>query len=263
MWWWSAGGAILLLGSVLAVAGPATAAIFEFDGNLAGFNALAGNPPISISFDDLATGTNLAGQTITGVTFSSPDGNTLEVVAGSVTATALGFTGVIDASTNKLFPTSGTNVLSPGGTDLVAGPALGQKDSLQLDFATPLAAFGLDILYQSLDFAAFTSWQIFDPSLTLIASGSVDTSEGGGGGSPGGAHFIGFVSDNSATNIRRIIFSDNDDNAEFPDANIGYDSLRFFSLQEPPRVPLPGSLLLVGSGLIAVAAAVRRRRPHR
>lgn len=254
----------LLTGAVVTVltllsAGPAPAAILEFDGPsaLASFNAAAGNPPISISFDDIPTGTNLAGATVGGVTFGSPLGNTLEVVAGASTFTPSGFFGVSDSSTNKLFPTSGANVLSPGGITLVPGPALGQEDSLQLDFATPLTAFGLDILFQSLDFASFTSWQVFGPDLSLVASGSVDTTEGGGGGAPGGAHFIGFVSNDPLTNIRRIVFFDEDRDNIFPDANIGYDSLRFFPLQ---RVPEPGSLILIGGGLIVTAAAARWRR---
>lgn len=98
--------------------------------------------PEVITFDDIAPGTDIAGTTIGGVTFTIPDGNTLQVVTAASTFTTGGFTGVIDASTNTLIATSGANVLSPGGPVLVPGPALAQRDSLQLDFSTPQSRRG-------------------------------------------------------------------------------------------------------------------------
>lgn len=239
---------------IVACASPSTyAAITVYQANLADFNIAAGAPAITIDFDTIAAGTNLAGATVSGVTLSSPAGNSLDVVAGAATYTPPGFSLVTDAATNTLIPTSGLHVLSPGGAALVPGPTLAEEDSLTLDFAVPVRVFGVDLLLQSLDFNAFTSYQIFDTSTMLIASGIIDTSYGGNGGAPGGTHFIGFVSDDTATDIARIAFIESDSTADYPDANIGFDTLRF------TPVPLPLPLVFLGSGGFALLWV--RRRP--
>ena len=38
---------------------------------------------------------------------------------------------------------------------------------------------------------------------------------------------MGFVSDDAFTNIARVVFTESDGDAVFPDANLGYDTLRF------------------------------------
>lgn len=245
--------ALLVLTGLAARDSSATIVTFT---NLAAFDAAAGSPAIAIDFDAIATGTNLAGSTVNGVTFSSPGSNTLDVVAGASTFTngAAFSSGIIDASTNKLFPTSGENVLSPGGAELVPGTDVRELDSLQLDFSTPLAAFGLDILYQSFDFAPFTTFSVFDSSSSLLASGSTPAGPGGAG-APGGSAFLGWVSDAPATNIARIIFTESDDNASNPDSNIGYDTFRFGASQ----VPEPGSLWLLLFSLAGLRVTLRKR----
>jgi hypothetical protein len=233
----------------------ASAAMMVFQDDLAGFNLAAGTPAVALDFESIAPGTNIAGTTISGVSLSSPSGNSLEVVTATSTFTPAGFTGVIDAGTNRLFATSGVNVLSPGGVSLVPGPDPAEQDSLILDFSTPVRAFGFDVLFQSLDTGSNTSFQVFDSSLNQIAGGAVDTSSAGGaGGSPGGAFFLGFVSDDPATDIGRIIVTDSDGNAIFPDSNIGYDTFRI------GVVPIPGALWLFGSGLLAYLGLGLKRR---
>lgn len=239
--------------AVLWASNNVFASITVFQGDLAGFNTAAGTPTIAVDFDSIASGTNIAGSTINGVSFSSPPGNTLEVVAGASTFTPSGFTGVPDATTNRLLPTSGINVLSPGGVSLVPGSNIVEEDSLTLDFSNPVSAFGVYVLFQSLDFASLTSFQIFDSSLNSVLSGPINTgSIGGSGGSPGGSFFVGFFSDNPGTDIARITFTESDGNAAFPDSNIGYDTLRF------NPIPIPGSFLLLGSGLFALLRLQRR-----
>ncbi len=239
---------------IVASASPSTyAAITVYQGNLADFTIAAGVPATTINFDTIAAGTNLAGATVSGVTLSSPSGNWLDVVAGAAICTPPNFSLVTNAATNTLTPTSGLNVLSPGGAALVPGPTLAEQDSLTLDFAVPVRAFGVDVLFQSLDYNAYTSYQIVDTSATVIASGNVDTSYGGNGGAPGGTHFIGFVSDDAATHISRITFIESDSTADYPDANIGFDTLRF------TPVPLPLSVVFLGSGGFALLST--RRRP--
>ena len=250
-------GLVLLLSS----AAPGDAAVIS-SRTAAEFNAAAGSPPFSHRFRE-PVGATLQGNTIAGATFSSPPGNILEVVAGASTTTiAADFSGIINAATNKLFPTSGVNVLSPGGTVLVPGPQLGERDSLQIDFAMPVSAFGIDILFQSLDFASFVSFQLFGPTLASVLSGDIVDQGFGNGGAPGGDVFVGFVSNDPLTNIRRIIFTETDDNEVFPDANIGYDTLRFVVSSDVPE-PAPLLLLASRSRGSGCAAAVQPPRVER
>ncbi len=239
----------------------AFAAIVVFNNDLAGFNAAAGSPPVAIDFDSIAAGTNISGSTILGVTFTSPPANPLEVVTAVSTFTPPGFAPPGD-SDNRLFATSGANVLSPGGPALVPGFGTGmdlpveQNDDLTLIFASPLRSFGLDLLFQSLDGASFVGYTIFDSGNVILASdGFIPIPANPNGPDPtspsaaGGGIFLGFVSDSA--NIARIEFVEFDENNGNPDANIGYDTFRF-------DVPEPGTLMLVGLGLIGFAATRRR-----
>ena len=69
-------------------------------------------------------------------------GNTLEVVDASTTFTTGGFVPPGGDTDNRLFATSGANVLSPGGTALVPGPNLGQEDGLTITFTRPISEPG-------------------------------------------------------------------------------------------------------------------------
>ncbi len=233
---------------------PAVAAVtvYQGNGNLAAFNAAVGSPPITLAFEDAPIyNTNLAGQTLSGVTFASPSGNTLQVVNAADTFSSAGF----GNATNVLPATSGRRIVSPGGVELVPGPAVAQRDGLDLTFATPLSAFGLDVLFQSLDGASFASFTAYDASGDILVLLPL-TIPGNTAGAPGGAFFIGFVSDSPSTNIKRIVFNDLDDDAANPDANLGYDSFRFTMAGAVPEPATWGSLIL-GFGL--VGGALRRR----
>jgi hypothetical protein len=239
---------ILIIGSSLFVPLSAAATVIFYQDDLPAFESAAGIPvPIQLDFDALPPGTDLSGASVAGVTLNSPDGNSLEVVQGLSTFTPGGFTGVIDADTNVLFPTSGSNVLSPGGEALVPGPALAEMDSLEILFDTPQLAVGLDVLFQSLDSGVTTpTVEAFDSLGSSL--GVVGITGTGPGGSPGAAVFIGLVSDDPTTYISRLLVSEFDNNAEFPDSNIGYDTLRF-------AVPEPGTGLLLLAGLVLLAAS--------
>ena len=54
--------------------------------------------------------------------------------------------------------------------------------------------------------------------------------------------FLGFVSDSA--NIAKIIIRDSDGNSEFPDSNIGFDTIRFGT--QTTSVPAPSTLLMAG-----------------
>ncbi len=213
-------------------------AVSVFFNDLAGFDAAAGSPPVPISFDDIPIGTDITGATLFGVTFdlgnqpapSAP----LVVVRGADTFTPAGFVGVIDPTTNKLFPTGGENVLSPGGLELAPGnpadnipgvnPTL-QNDDLRLTFDPPVSAVGFDVLFQSLDFASYVGITVFGPGGEVLFSNPlIPTGSTAGGGAPGGSVFVGFAS--TSANIATIIIDDFDDNNGPPDANIGYDTFR-------------------------------------
>jgi hypothetical protein len=143
-------GAALAL--ILAMAHETRAAFMIYDintnGGLAGFNPAAGKPPNAIDFDSIPPDTNIDGADINGVQFNPLPGSApLIVVPGNATVTPHPglFSGVIDPNTNRLFPTSGDNVLSPGGLQLVPGFDPSQEsDELELIFQTPLSAFGFE-----------------------------------------------------------------------------------------------------------------------
>ena len=224
---------------------PAHAGIILYNvnqnGGLAGFNAAAGNPPVSIDFDSIALNTDIGGSTIAGITFNAPAGGAaLIVVEGDATFTPSGFSNAPNTSTNKLFPTSGQNVLSPGGLTLGPGPNNAvENDDLELVFQQPLSAFGFDHLSQSADGASYTSIQVFNQTNSLLFSGTIPISSTGGGG----ADFWGATTTGSDL-IGRILIDEKDGDANYPDSNIGFDTFRFTS------VPEPSSLAIFGIGMI-------------
>jgi len=219
-------------------ADPQVSAFFN---DVSGFDAAAGSPPIVIDFDDIAPGTDITGTSVAGVQFDVPGpapGARLIVVRGTDTLTPSGFSGVIDAGTNKLFPTSGENVLSPGGTELAPGPNPQlENDGLRLTFDPPVSAVGFDILFQSLDCCAFVGITVLGPGGEVLYSNPAIPSGSGAGGDRGGAVFVGFVS--PTENIAAIVIDESDGNNEFPDSNIGYDTIRFH-----PRAPRTAGLVL-------------------
>ncbi len=150
-----------------------------------------------------------------------------------------------------LLPTSGAMVLSPGGAILAPGPNPAvENDDLGIEFAMPVAAFGFDLLWQSADCCTTTTIRVFDAQDTLLGSFDAPTpNPGAGGGVPGAAQFWGIVSDGPG--IGRILVDEMDGNDEFPDANLGFDTLRF----SPVPLPAAGWLMLGALPLLA-----RRRR---
>ena len=169
------------------------------------------------------------------------------IVRGNDTYTPEGFTGIINADLNKLYPTSGENILSPGG--IVLGPGLDnniENDDLELIFDIPVIAFGFDHLSQSSDGSPYTYIDVFDISDILLYHELIPCSDLGGFAAPGGSDFWGIVS--NTANIKRIYMSETDNNNHFPDSNTGYDTIRF-------AVPEPASLVL----FFAVSLILRRK----
>lgn len=253
----------LTLAAALLVAGPADAAYTVYslnqNGGLAGFTA-AGGPGVALDFDAVAPGTDIGGQTLNGVTFAAT-GSPLVVVRAADTFTdPAGYGGLIDPTTNVLPATSGLNVLSPGGARMAAGPDPAvESDGVDLAFAAPVAAFGFDHLSQSADGFSFTTIRVYDGGGNLVLSDTVPVSNVGGigGGAPGGADFYGVVATGGDV-IGRVVITENDNDSQFPDNNIGFDSLRFSPV--PPAVPEPASVALVGAGVVGLAGVRRVRR---
>lgn len=93
----------------------------------------------------------------------------LWVVPGAETFTPPGFTNVIDPELNKLFPTSGKWVLSPGGRELAPGPnPILEDDGLRLTFERPLSAVGFDILFQQLDCCSFVGIDVLGSNGSVL-----------------------------------------------------------------------------------------------
>jgi hypothetical protein len=243
--------------AVLLCVNPAAAAVTAFFGDLAGFNTAAGSPPVVVNFDTMIHGTNIDGAMLGGITFNpaSAPSAPLIVVTSASTYTPAGFTGVIDADTNKLPATSGEMILSPGGYVLGPGPDPAvENDDLQLTFGPGVSAIGFDVLFQSRDYASYTSVTVYGPSNEVLYSqGSIPVAGGGGAGAPGGSVFVGFVS--SSANIARIVLDESDDNAINPDCNIGYDTFR---MTPGATIPAPGAIVLAALGASLVGGLRRR-----
>lgn len=210
-----------------------------------GFMATTASPPVAISFDDIPAGTNITDTTISGVTFAidgSPTSNApLIVVNGYDTFTPSGYSGVQDITKNRLYPTTGDQVLSPGGLNLHPTDPLLQNDNIRMTFTQPVSAVGFDILFQSLDTLSFCTVTILGPNgETLVSTGSIPTGSDLSGGPPGGSVFVGFIS--STANIKTVIVHDTDGNGTNPDSNIGLDSIRFVQ-----SLPSGGGVTLNGT----------------
>lgn len=220
------------------------------NGGLAGFNSDAGSPPVTLDFEGIAANSGIGGDTIDGITFTSSSASPLIVVRGADTFTPGGFNGVVDASTNKLFPTTGEMVLSPGGTNLRPGPdGDAENDDLELIFQIPVIAFGMDFLFQSADGDSNTSIIVFNQLNSPLYSGPVpapDVDLSLPAGDPGGSAFWGGIA-TGIDRIARIVIDENDQDNQYPDSNIGVDSFRVL-VPEPTTLTL--AILLVFSSLL-------------
>lgn len=196
----------------------------------ASFNAdPAVTNPTTIDFDSYATGTDLNGATIGLATLSNENGVTpLEVIAGA--------TGV----RNPMSPSSGANVLSPGGSD----PDL-DTDELRVTFSQGVQAVGLDVVFDVPDGFSFTQFRVFDLNGDELLNQTPIPSPNG---APG-YQFVGYVS--SSANIGSILVRDYDNSA--PDDNIAFDSITY------SPVPEPATMTLIGLGAAALAARKRRK----
>jgi len=227
-------GLTALLGSV----GISAAHAQTFYTDRTAFNADPGAAgTTTIDFDGFATGTDLTGSTLSGATFTAPGSSPLTVIAGA--------TGVRFPDS----PSSGANILSPGGSD----PNL-QNDDLDITFATPVQAAGLDVVFDVPDGASFVGVTFFDSlNNVLFSNGFIPAPSG----APG-FQFVGFVS-NSA-NIKRVSFDEFDDTAF--DDNVAYDTVTFSNITpSSSAAPEPGSAALLLSGMATLTGiALRNRR---
>ncbi len=191
------------------------------------FNADANTgATLTEDFDGYASLTDLTNQTLSGMTLTGPDANTpLIVIEG---ATGVRF---------PMSPSSGKNVLSPGGSN----PGI-ENDDLTVTFATPVQAFGLDVVFDVPDGASFVSVVFRDVTGAIIASNGFIPCPNG---APG-YQFVGYVADSAV--IASVTFDEFDGSAN--DDNVAYDTLTV-------SVPAPGALTLVGIGGLIVG---RRRR---
>lgn len=249
----TAGTAALILS-----AGAAQAQVTVHALDLAGFNAAAGNLSIMVDFDSILPGTNIGGSTLASLTFNQL-GSPLQVVRASDTYTPVGIFGnVIDESTNTLPATSGLNILSPGGIRLDNDFA-NQLDSAEFVLSSPASSFGFDILWQSRDGLTFgVDIQVYDTMDMLLYSGAVPMG-GGFFSGPGGSDFWGITS--TSANIKRIVVDDTDNDSNFPDANIGYDTFRFGGQQAVALTPeLPAGVQAIPVLLAVGGMALYKRR---
>lgn len=160
-----------------------------------------------VDFDDVTAGTDLTNATIDGVTFQAPGAGPLTVIEST--------TGV----RNALEATSGTQVLSPGGSDVTL-----EDDDLSLVFDQPVHAAGLDVLFDVPDGFSLTGVTFLDEDGQVLFSQSPIPAPDGASGS----QFVGYVAEGQL--IKSIVIDEFDPSA--PDENIAFDSL-VFSDTEP------------------------------
>ncbi|MBS0197761.1 MAG: hypothetical protein JSR77_13485 [Planctomycetes bacterium] len=217
----------------ICVVNAAHATTTVYARNLPGFLAAAPDSFVAVNFDSVPAGTNIADQMLGGIVFLQTGGAAPIVVNAADTVTPAGFAGAPHPETNKLIATTGDRVLSPGGVVLGPGPNPQiEDDDLTLLFSTPVKAFGFDHISQSADGAGFTSIVVRTSSGAVLYSGSIPISNLGGGGAPAGVDFWGIVS--SDFNIARVDINEGDSNDQYPDSNIGFDTLRIVTAAPCP-----------------------------
>jgi hypothetical protein len=257
-------GLIGIVISLLLIIQPSAAVVTPYWDNPVGFNAAAGTLPGLINFElnpPIPPNMNIDGVMINGVTFFPvpPTGAPLFVREDAALSSILpdiapipyiygdskGIIPPAELQSNRLYATTPHNVLSPGadfftpademlvpgdGTGLPGPFDIFENDDMMLVFNPPVGAVGFDLLFQSLDGDSLVDISIFDSSDNLLASyPSVPTPWlppiAPSRASPGGSSFVGFVSDSN--NIARIVIDERDSNNEWPDNNIGMDTLIF------------------------------------
>ena len=130
------------------------------------------NAVINIEFDDLAAGTDLTDAAIDGVTFEAPGDGPLTVIEAAA--------GV----RNAMAATSGTQILSPGGSDVTI-----EDDDLRIVFDQPVQAAGLDVIFDVPDGQSFTGVTFLDENdQTLFTDGFIPSPNG----APG-SQFVGYA----------------------------------------------------------------------
>jgi len=215
--------------------------VFAMDKN--GFlNSIGALPRTVIDFDNISSDTNISQQEISGVQFVQTGAPLIVVRAEDTYTPPDGWDGSArNPSQNKLIATTPENVLSPGGRELVPGPDPNQEDSLTLIFRERIQAFGFDHISQSADGLGFTSVRVIGIDGTVLYSGTIPISNAGPADDAlPAADFWGIVFDNPV--IKRIEFLESDRNNQFPDCNIGYDTMIV-------AVPEPASWMALSAGL--------------
>ena len=225
---------------------PASANVFR---DVAEFNIAAGLPPVSVTFDNLAAGDDIASENLCGVTFQ-PVNAPLIVVRAADTYTPEGFRDLPDPKPYALVASSGDQLLSPGGAKLGPGPDPAiEDDDIVLTFEPPVAAVGFDHISQLADGMSYTSVQVIDVNGNVLYDATLEIGEVFEQRSylshlpeahNSTVDFWGIVSQSS--NIREIRIDERDDNEVCPDSNIGIDTLRF----APSRCGTAGDLNLDG-----------------
>jgi hypothetical protein len=235
---------LVLAGTSLLFAAQLHAAAVLYS-DPAAFVDAGGRATPNISFEEFAAGTDISGQSASGVLFTAL-GDPLIVVLADSTYTP-------NDPERKLPATSPGHILSPGGAELpLAGT--GQEDSFELFFESPMQTVGFDVLYQSADGDSLLFIIVYDPQGNILFS---DYAPAPGTG-PAGAAFMGFVSD--AADIQRITFLEQDNDGFNPDSNIGLDSLRV-SASLGPHIGLTDSSKVTTEGRRSVGVYVSRTGP--
>lgn len=210
------------------------------------------NPGAAVSGDPLTARTaflsalsgGIGTENFEGVSGSAPIALSFPGSTGSITATLNGDADIQSGPNAGRFATSGSRyVETDSGGDFSIG------------FSSPISAFG----FYGTDIGDFGNQLVL--RLTASGGGTVDLNVGntlGSSGSTSGSLlFFGFVDTMDA--YTSIAFLNIPGSADV----FGFDDMTIGDLQQivnPPQVPLPASVLLLGSGLVGLLGFRRKSR---